>query len=66
MATISNYAMVAEGKVINLIVWDGDTESWSPPEDVAVVKLRANQRVDIGDLYDGSSFTAVGDPWAAS
>lgn len=66
MEVSSNYAMVVSGKVINLIVWDGDAEQWSPPEGVEMIMVEPGQRVDIGDGYDGTAFVPVGDPWVGS
>ncbi|WP_156438241.1 hypothetical protein [Burkholderia sp. BDU5] len=33
------YALVQDGKVINIIVWDGDTAKWQPPDGVLACLL---------------------------
>jgi hypothetical protein len=38
-----NYALVENGIVINVIVWDGNTETWSPPDEVNAVAIPDEQ-----------------------
>lgn len=62
------YALVQNGAVVNVIVWDGapftpatddqPASGWSPPEDTIAVKLDADSPVSISYSYDGSTFTA--------
>ncbi|WP_312773361.1 tail fiber assembly protein [Atlantibacter hermannii] len=47
------YAVVKDGIVINIVVWDGETE-WQPDEGYAV---KTDGSVGIGWLYDGETFT---------
>ena len=49
----STYAVVKDGIVINIVVWDGETE-WQPDEGYAV---KTDGSVGIGWLYDGETFT---------
>ncbi|MER5005930.1 tail fiber assembly protein [Atlantibacter hermannii] len=49
----NSYAVVKDGIVINIVVWDGETE-WQPDEGYAV---KADGSVGIGWLYDGETFT---------
>lgn len=50
--------MVENGVVINLIEWDGDTESWSPPPGIVMVYVGPDLFVDIGWLWNGTQFSA--------
>lgn len=47
------YAVVKDGVVINIVVWDGETE-WQPDDGFAV---KTDGSVGIGWLYDGETFT---------
>lgn len=47
------YAVVKDGIVINMVVWDGVTE-WQPDEGMAVA---ADEYAGIGWSYDGEKFT---------
>ncbi|OXI70113.1 hypothetical protein CFB81_16375 [Burkholderia sp. AU28863] len=53
--TVSNYAVVENGLVTNLVVWDGETE-WTPPEGSTVVLVEPGTFVSIGYTYDGKTF----------
>lgn len=35
--TIQNYLVVQENVVTNVVVWDGNTQTWQPPQDVTVL-----------------------------
>ncbi|WP_312387869.1 tail fiber assembly protein, partial [Atlantibacter hermannii] len=49
----NSYAVVKDGIVINIVVWDGETK-WQPDEGYAV---KTDGSVGIGWLYDGETFT---------
>ncbi|OXI67380.1 hypothetical protein CFB81_22220 [Burkholderia sp. AU28863] len=53
--TVSNYAVVENGLVTNLVAWDGETE-WTPPEGSTVVQVETGAFVSIGYTYDGKAF----------
>jgi hypothetical protein len=57
-----NYALIQGGIVINVIVWDGNTETWAPPSDVSAVLLPAGSEVGIGWSYDGANFAPPSPP----
>jgi hypothetical protein len=48
---MNRYAIVLDGVVSNIIVWDG-VAVWSPPVGSVVVALDADQPCDIGWTYD--------------
>jgi len=50
----NSYAVVKDGIVINIVVWDGETE-WQPDDGEAV---KIDNVAGIGWLYDGKKFTA--------
>lgn len=52
------YAVVQEGIVENLVVWDGNTETWLPPEGATAVLVPDGTMVSIGYAYDGTEFSA--------
>jgi hypothetical protein len=33
------YAIVQDGMVINVVVWDGNLETWQPPDGTAAVQV---------------------------
>lgn len=41
------HAIIRNGVVENIIVWDGKTP-WTPPEGTEIVKLKSEERVVIG------------------
>ncbi|MFL9943748.1 hypothetical protein [Paraburkholderia graminis] len=55
---MTNYALIENGTVINMIVWDGDTETWNPGAGVETIPLVPGVAVGIGYTWDGSLFTA--------
>jgi hypothetical protein len=46
------YAVIEDGIVVNVIIWDGATE-WSPPEGQQVVP---SNEAGVGYRYDGAMF----------
>lgn len=54
--TINSYAVVANGIVENIVIWDGESE-WSPPVGTTAVPVSATEIVNIGYLFDGTNFT---------
>lgn len=54
--TVIRYAMIKDGIVQNISLWDGDTTKWTPPEDMLVIP--APDHVGVGWGYDGSAWTA--------
>ena len=56
MADLSRYAIVRDGVVENVTVWDGVTE-WSPPEGTEAV-LDKSGTAQIGGTHHGKNFVA--------
>lgn len=52
------YAVIENGQVVNVIVWDGDTDNWQPPEGQIAVDISEGSTAGIGYTYDGEVFTA--------
>jgi hypothetical protein len=52
---MARYAVVRDGVVENLIVWDGNP-GWQPAEGSFVVLIPDDSQVAIGDTYDGEEF----------
>ncbi|WP_125333126.1 hypothetical protein [Burkholderia cenocepacia] len=53
---MSNYAVVQDGKVVNIVVWDGDETVWQPPKGCQTELLSDGVRIDIDEAFgDGSS-----------
>ena len=54
---MQHYALIENDKVVNVVWWDGDSSSWSPPESSLVI---ASEIAQIGDSYnaDTGEFTS--------
>lgn len=52
----NTYAIIAGGKVQNLVLWDGDEEQWQPPASTQAVLVPEDAFVTIGTAYDGEQF----------
>ncbi|SDH08997.1 hypothetical protein SAMN05216466_10762 [Paraburkholderia phenazinium] len=55
--TISTYAVVENGAVTNVILWDGQS-GWEPPAGTTAHPLPDGSPATIGYLFDGTSYTA--------
>lgn len=55
--TASIYAIVKNGSVENLVLWDGNSEEWSPPAGKTAVPVPAGAGVDIGWTYVNGKFS---------
>lgn len=49
------YAMIKNGVVENISLWDGDTTRWQPPE--GVLTIPAPDNVGVGWTYDGETWS---------
>ncbi|WP_321894540.1 hypothetical protein [Paraburkholderia heleia] len=46
------YAIVENGVVVNVVVWDGSTASWQPPDGATAVAVS----VQTGPAYIGGTY----------
>jgi hypothetical protein len=53
---IMNYAIIKDGAVINLVIWDGG-DGWSPPEGTMAVEIPDGTFVDTGYGYLDGAFS---------
>ncbi|MDE1006993.1 MAG: hypothetical protein OSB38_15130 [Paraburkholderia fungorum] len=51
---MQNYAVVSNGVVENVIVWDGESEY---PDSAALISLASNPEVCPGYSYNGTTFS---------
>lgn len=63
-----NYCLIKDGVVENVVIWDGDTDKWSPPSGYTCIKSAEWSSPDglkvqygVGDKYDGSSWSHTDD-----
>lgn len=54
---MSTYALIQDGVVSNVIVWDGGAE-WTPPDGATAELLPADSPVAPGYTFDGATYTA--------
>ncbi len=53
---MSRYAIVENGVVVNVVIWDGKTECAAIPDDA--ICLPSNSPVGPGFTFDGTAFAA--------
>lgn len=58
---MNNYAIVKDGTVVNIVVWDGRA-AWAPPSGTNAVPIPADEFVTLGDTYNGVKFQSAGVP----
>ncbi|MDR8102437.1 hypothetical protein KPB04_11935 [Burkholderia cenocepacia] len=63
---MSNYAVVEDGTVVNVVVWDGDETIWQPPTGCEAVEIPDGSIVAIGDEYADGEFSAPAAPAPAA
>jgi len=60
---MSKYAIVEDNKVTNIVEWDGDTGTWTPPTGSTMVAIGATEYgVSIGQDYDGTKIVVPPEP----
>lgn len=50
------YAIIENGLVVNVVVWDGDASAWQPPDGTIAVPVPEGQVAYIGYGYDNGVF----------
>lgn len=48
------WAMIENGVVVNVCLWDGNLNTWQPPEGIEM--QLASEQCGIGWLWDGEQF----------
>ncbi|ALX46390.1 hypothetical protein AQ610_28995 [Burkholderia humptydooensis] len=56
MVMTSMYAIVKDGIVDNTVLWDGDTETWQPPENTEAIPVEEGVSVSAGYSYSDGTF----------
>ncbi|MCP1376056.1 hypothetical protein [Dyella lutea] len=51
------YAIVKNGIVENIIMWDGDANTWSEPEGSSAVEISSDTQACMGATYANGVFT---------
>ncbi|WP_291783807.1 tail fiber assembly protein [Luteibacter sp.] len=59
---IGNYAIITDGKIVNTVIWDGNTDTWSPDNGAQAVAIPDGVAVDIGWTYADGAFTGPPPP----
>ncbi len=54
---MNRYALIENGAVTNVILWDGN-DGWTAPEGISAMELPADSQVGIGWEYENGEFTA--------
>lgn len=54
---MATYLIVKDSVVIDAVVWNGDSEIWSPPQGTAAIQCPLDSSAWIGWKFDGQSFT---------
>jgi hypothetical protein len=55
---MNNYAIVENGLVVNVIVWEGNESTWQPPAGTQAILVPENVSVSIGYTCNGTTFSA--------
>ena len=59
---MKKFAIVKNGSVINIILWDGIDISFAEDIDGELIEILSNTQADIGWLFDGKEFTSPPEP----
>ncbi|WP_321905112.1 hypothetical protein [Paraburkholderia tropica] len=61
--TINNYALLSSSEVVeNIVVWDGNTETWQPPAGTTAIEVtEATGPAYIGGTYANGVFSPPAD-----
>lgn len=56
------YAIIVDGIIANIILWDGNTENWQPEEGVDAVLIPEDTDARIGGTYADGVFSPPPNP----
>ncbi len=56
------YALIQGTLVVNIVVWDGDTENWKPDDGIIAIEIPKGETVGIGWTYENGYFSAPETP----
>lgn len=59
---MNTYAVVENGAVVNVILWDGDEKKWSPQDEQIVVEIPEGVAVTTGVEYGDEGFVIPDTP----
>jgi len=61
---VSNWAMIQDSVVVNVCIWDGDTNTWQPPSEYLMEPIPDPNpdNIGIGWGWDGANFVAPPEP----
>jgi hypothetical protein len=59
---MNTYAIVSNGVVVNIIVWDGDNSNWQPPSGSQAIPVPADIQMGMGSTYSDGVFSAAPAP----
>jgi len=59
---VENWAVILGDTVVNVVLWDGDTSTWSPPEGYIMAVIPAGSAATVGWGWDGTNFVAPSVP----
>jgi hypothetical protein len=54
----NSYAIVQNGSVVNVVIWDGDAQIWQPPAGATATQIPVGSAAGIGYSFDGANFVA--------
>ena len=54
--------MILNGIVDNICLWDGDNNTWQPPENYLMVAIPEGSQASIGWGWDGTDFVPPAQP----
>lgn len=57
-----NYAVIENGVVVNIIVWDGNADTWQPAAGQVAVPASGVPGLGRGWTYDSETFSAPAQP----
>lgn len=61
---MKNYALIENGTVVNVVVWDGDTSFWSVPDGQTAVLIKDGDLAYIGLAYADGIYAQPPEPAA--